>query len=374
MSLKWYNAVWNKSPMRGEALLVLMAIADESNDDGISRASINVIAHFARIAQHKSVQRIIKRLEAAGELIVTRTHGGAERNRYIVLTGRSAEEIQALYATVGAEAPTPVLKTPPSKRRPVTKTPRQKDTPVLKTGRVLKESINLKDSNTLEDSIIIYPSPSDDDERVKFFQAFGVSVRDAKALVQDPKITREDFLAELARGYKDPKVRKPYRIAPLNCLRGDRAPADWYDPTAWWDYIPEAALLKAGIERPTPVAAAESTPPEPQSPPETEQSSDTPTYSDYTHFAPQPLPADVAASWPQILHQLEMEMPRSAFDTWVRDLRPLGYDESGALVIGARNPYARDWVESRMTRTIERMFVGVVNQSVPVKFVSTGAA
>jgi chromosomal replication initiator protein len=45
--------------------------------------------------------------------------------------------------------------------------------------------------------------------------------------------------------------------------------------------------------------------------------------------------------WQSVLGQLQMEMPRASFDTWVRDTRLVAYDD-GMMTIGVRNAYARD--------------------------------
>jgi hypothetical protein len=73
-------------------------------------------------------------------------------------------------------------------------------------------------------------------------------------------------------------------------------------------------------------------------------------------------------SWQSVLDQLQMEMPRASFDTWVRDTRPLFY-EDGVLTVGVRNAYARDWLESRLASTVSRLLIGIVNADVTVKFV-----
>ena len=49
-------------------------------------------------------------------------------------------------------------------------------------------------------------------------------------------------------------------------------------------------------------------------------------------------------AWQSVLGQLQMEMPRASFDTWVRDTRPLSY-ANGILTVGVRNAYARDWLK-----------------------------
>jgi chromosomal replication initiator protein len=76
-------------------------------------------------------------------------------------------------------------------------------------------------------------------------------------------------------------------------------------------------------------------------------------------------------AWQSVLGQLQMEMPRASFDTWVRDTRPLSYHD-GTLTIGVRNAYARDWLESRLASTVSRLLVGIMRGSVSVDFVVHG--
>src|SRR5829696_1253337 len=76
-------------------------------------------------------------------------------------------------------------------------------------------------------------------------------------------------------------------------------------------------------------------------------------------------------AWQSVLGQLQMEMPRASFDTWVRDTRPISYQD-GTLTIGVRNAYARDWLESRLASTVSRLLVGILNASVNVDFVVNG--
>ncbi|HEX9334135.1 MAG TPA: chromosomal replication initiator protein DnaA [Anaerolineales bacterium] len=73
-------------------------------------------------------------------------------------------------------------------------------------------------------------------------------------------------------------------------------------------------------------------------------------------------------AWQSVLGQLQMEMPRASFDTWVRDTKPVSYQD-GTLTIGVRNAYARDWLESRLASTVSRLLVGIMNASVAVNFI-----
>lgn len=77
-------------------------------------------------------------------------------------------------------------------------------------------------------------------------------------------------------------------------------------------------------------------------------------------------------AWQSVLGQLQMEMPRASFDTWVRDTRPVSY-ERGVLTVGVRNAYARDWLESRLADTVSRLLIGILNSNVTANFVVVNA-
>ncbi len=76
-------------------------------------------------------------------------------------------------------------------------------------------------------------------------------------------------------------------------------------------------------------------------------------------------------AWQSVLGQLQMEMPRASFDTWVRDTRPLSFD-GGVMTVGVRNAYARDWLDSRLSNTVSRLLVGIMDANVAVNFVVEG--
>jgi hypothetical protein len=63
-----------------------------------------------------------------------------------------------------------------------------------------------------------------------------------------------------------------------------------------------------------------------------------------------------------------MEMPRASFDTWVRDTQVVSL-ENNLLTISVRNAYARDWLESRLASTVSRLLIGIMDQSMNVRFV-----
>lgn len=73
-------------------------------------------------------------------------------------------------------------------------------------------------------------------------------------------------------------------------------------------------------------------------------------------------------AWNATLGQLQIEMSKAAYDTWVREAQFLSY-EDGSFIIGIQNAYARDWLESRLSSTVTRLLTGIMNRTVEVRFV-----
>ncbi len=73
-------------------------------------------------------------------------------------------------------------------------------------------------------------------------------------------------------------------------------------------------------------------------------------------------------AWEAAVGQLQMDMPKASFNTWVRDTVLVSY-EDGAFVIGVANAYARDWLASRLSSTATRLLTGIMNRSVSVRFI-----
>jgi len=74
------------------------------------------------------------------------------------------------------------------------------------------------------------------------------------------------------------------------------------------------------------------------------------------------------SAWQATLGQLQMEMPKPAFDTWVRNTELVSC-EDGNFIIGVQNAYARDWLESRLSSTVAKLLTGSMNRSVSVQFI-----
>lgn len=74
------------------------------------------------------------------------------------------------------------------------------------------------------------------------------------------------------------------------------------------------------------------------------------------------------SAWQAALGQLQMEMPKANFDTWVRSTELVSYDKN-IFTVGVQNTYARDWLENRLTSTVSRILTGLMDASQSVKFV-----
>jgi len=72
--------------------------------------------------------------------------------------------------------------------------------------------------------------------------------------------------------------------------------------------------------------------------------------------------------WRAALGELQLQMTRPTFDTWLKNTRAISY-EDGTLIIGAHNAYAKDWLENRLMSIIKRTLAGIVDRTVEARFV-----
>ena len=72
-------------------------------------------------------------------------------------------------------------------------------------------------------------------------------------------------------------------------------------------------------------------------------------------------------AWQAAVGQLQMDLPKAAFDTWVRDTEFISY-EDGCFFIGTQNGYACDWLQNRLSSTVTRLLTGIMNRTVEVRF------
>lgn len=78
-------------------------------------------------------------------------------------------------------------------------------------------------------------------------------------------------------------------------------------------------------------------------------------------------------AWQKCLDYLRQEMSRAAFDTWVKDVLLLHF-EDGVFTLGTASAYGRDWLEARLASTLQRYLTGLMAVPVEVVFVVNGPA
>ena len=72
--------------------------------------------------------------------------------------------------------------------------------------------------------------------------------------------------------------------------------------------------------------------------------------------------------WKAALGELEMQMTRATFTTWLQGTRALAWGD-GEFVISVRNDFAKDWLEGRLYDLIARTLSSVIGQPTRARFV-----
>ncbi len=83
-----------------------------------------------------------------------------------------------------------------------------------------------------------------------------------------------------------------------------------------------------------------------------------------------PLGPNAAHVWQAALGELQLQMTKATFDTWVKPTFALSFDaERSILLVGVRNAYAKQWLENRLYGMIERTLNHVLGHPVEIRFV-----
>lgn len=77
------SAIWDASKLNGTALLLVLALADYANEDGVCWPSIPTLAKKARISERQT-QRLLQELETGGHIAIDKNAGPKGVNLYTV--------------------------------------------------------------------------------------------------------------------------------------------------------------------------------------------------------------------------------------------------------------------------------------------------
>ncbi len=73
-------------------------------------------------------------------------------------------------------------------------------------------------------------------------------------------------------------------------------------------------------------------------------------------------------AWQATVGQLQIEMSKASFDTWVRSAEFINCENS-TITIGVPNAYARDWLDKRLTSTVSRILSNLLEAPHEAKFI-----
>ena len=83
-------------------------------------------------------------------------------------------------------------------------------------------------------------------------------------------------------------------------------------------------------------------------------------------------PAGLNALWEAVLAQLQLQMTKLTFDTWLKESQLLSR-EGGLFTIAVRNEQAAVWLQNRLVEMVQRVLArewgGAKNEAVQIRFV-----
>ncbi len=71
--------------------------------------------------------------------------------------------------------------------------------------------------------------------------------------------------------------------------------------------------------------------------------------------------------WDKALGELQLQVNKSNYDTWLRDSRGLTYRDNN-FTIGVRNTFVAEWLTKRMYSLIKKTLVAIIGQDISVQF------
>jgi hypothetical protein len=72
-------------------------------------------------------------------------------------------------------------------------------------------------------------------------------------------------------------------------------------------------------------------------------------------------PDELEELWTQVLEQVQLQMPRSTFDSWLKDSYLIAWEGERFTVV-VKNHQAKEWLENRLSVTIRRTLSRLVKE------------
>jgi hypothetical protein len=185
-------------------------------------------------------------------------------------------------------------------------------------------------------------------------------------------------LAWLAQAYDQrQRLRVPAGLVYKRLLHGAQPARPYLDHPL--DFLPAAYLAAIGLSAP-PVDRDDF---EDASPPSSLRAHgvrpESPSAGNLGDNPPPPAPdptlytilnnRTIFAAWEQATYLLSLDLPSETCRLYLEPARPLRWIPPDTLAILVPTPYQRDWLESRLQRTLERLLTGILAQGVRVEVV-----
>ena len=77
---------------------------------------------------------------------------------------------------------------------------------------------------------------------------------------------------------------------------------------------------------------------------------------------------DAHQLWQAALGQLQLQLSRPTFDTWIKNTRGISL-EDGVLVVSVHSAYAKDWLENRLYVHIQRTVSNIAHRTTAIRFI-----
>ena len=75
------------------------------------------------------------------------------------------------------------------------------------------------------------------------------------------------------------------------------------------------------------------------------------------------------AAWKATLGELELQMTKAVFNTWLKDTQLATVDANNRYTVAVQTAYARDWLDNRLHDTVKRTLSSVTGTDAQVEFV-----
>ncbi len=144
-----------------------------------------------------------------------------------------------------------------------------------------------------------------------------------------------------------------------------------------WHALREAITAKerAGEESTRVTVSPNNTATEPATTAWSDDDEEEPAQPQYSQTLAGVSPSNANDIWHGTLGELQLQMTRATFDTWVRPTRALGWEDghdgsTPTLIVGVQSPYAKEWLEARLSMSVQRVATGIVGRAVEIRYVA----